>query len=465
MPNSNARFESEKKMKIAVAGTGYVGLSLAVLLSQHNEVHALDIVPEKVEKINSYQSPIQDDEIERFLAEAKAGERGLDLHATVDVAEAYKGADYAVIATPTNYDSDRNFFDTSSVEAAIAAVRSVNPDAWIVIKSTIPVGYTAGLRERLGDSRIFFSPEFLRESRALYDNLHPSRIVVGAPRDDPEAVAAAERFAGLLAQGADPAELERVNADGTIGIPELVLGTTEAEAVKLFANTYLALRVAYFNELDSYAEKNDASLDDYPDALVQLYARNPDARDFVRDYPKKKDLTPTIDLSGLAGSETVPLLLQWDERWGYREYNESIIGLAGCGPTCLSMVTIYLTGDTTKDPLWMCQFAEAHQFNVPGSGSKWALISEGGRMLGLDVTQIPLDKDRIYRNLDVGNPIIVVVGPGDFTTDGHFLVLTGRDGDKITLNDPNSPTNSQKSWDYDTLAGQIQSLWVLRRAG
>ena len=129
------------------------------------------------------------------------------------------------------------------------------------------------------------------------------------------------------------------------------------------------------------------------------------------------------------------------------------------------MVTIYLTGDTTKYPLWMCQFAEAHQFNVPGSGSKWALISEGGRMLGLDVTQIPLDKDRIYRNLDVGNPIIVVVGPGDFTTDGHFLVLTGHDGDKITLNDPNSTTNSGKSWDYDTLAGQIQSLWVLRRAG
>ena len=190
-------------MKIAVAGTGYVGLSLAVLLSQHNEVHALDIVPEKVEKINDYVSPIQDDEIERFLAEAKAGERELDLHATLDVAEAYADADYAVIATPTNYDSDRNFFDTSSVEAAIAAVRSVNPDAWIVIKSTIPVGYTAGLRERLGDSKIFFSPEFLRESKALYDNLHPSRIVVGAPKDDPEAVAAAEKFAGLLAQGAD----------------------------------------------------------------------------------------------------------------------------------------------------------------------------------------------------------------------------------------------------------------------
>ncbi len=256
-----------EKLKIAVAGTGYVGLSLAVLLSQHNEVHALDIVPEKVEKINDYQSPIQDDEIERFLAEAKAGERALDLHATVDVAEAYTGADYAVIATPTNYDSDRNFFDTSSVEAAIAAVRSVNPDAWIVIKSTIPVGYTAGLRERLGDSKIFFCPEFLRESKALYDNLHPSRIVVGAPKEDADAVAAAERFARLLAQGADPAELERVNADGSKGIPELVLGTTEAEAVKLFANTYLALRVAYFNELDTYCEVRGLNTRDVIDGV------------------------------------------------------------------------------------------------------------------------------------------------------------------------------------------------------
>ena len=152
-------------MKIAVAGTGYVGLSLAVLLSQDNEVHALDIVPEKVEMINAFKSPIQDDEIERFLSEAEAGKRALDLHATTDAEEAYRGADYAVIATPTNYDSDKNFFDTSSVEAAISAVRSVNPNAWIVIKSTIPVGYTAGLRERLGDGRIFFSPEFLREKQ------------------------------------------------------------------------------------------------------------------------------------------------------------------------------------------------------------------------------------------------------------------------------------------------------------
>ena len=254
-------------MKIAVAGTGYVGLSLAVLLSQHNEVHALDIVPEKVEKINNYVSPIQDDEIERFLAEAKAGERELDLHATLDVAEAYSGADYAVIATPTNYDSDRNFFDTSSVEAAIAAVRSVNPDAWIVIKSTIPVGYTAGLRERLGDGKIFFSPEFLRESKALYDNLHPSRIVVGAPKDDAEAVAAAKQFADLLAHGAAPAALTRANADGTVGIPRLVLGTTAAEAVKLFANAYLALREAYFNELDTYCEARGLSTAD----VIEIY--------------------------------------------------------------------------------------------------------------------------------------------------------------------------------------------------
>ena len=246
-------------MRIAIAGTGYVGLSMAVLLAQHNEVRALDIVPSKVEFINVCKSPIQDDEIERFLAETAAGVRELNLRATTDPAEAYTGAEYAVVATPTNYDEDTNSFDTSSVEAAIEAIRSVNADAWIVIKSTVPVGYTAALRERLGDSRIIFSPEFLRESKALYDNLHPSRIVVGAPEDDPESVAAAERFARLLAEGADPAERERANADGTRGIPTLVLGTTEAEAVKLFANTYLALRVAYFNELDTYCEERGLS--------------------------------------------------------------------------------------------------------------------------------------------------------------------------------------------------------------
>ena len=242
-------------MKIAVAGTGYVGLSIAVLMAQHNEVSALDIVPGKVDMINRFESPIQDDEIERFLVEAKSGERRLDLRATADPADAYAGAEFVVVATPTNYDADRNFFDTTSVEAAIEAIRVVNSDAWIVIKSTIPVGYTAALRERLGDERIIFSPEFLRESKALFDNLHPSRIVVGAPEGDSEARGAAERFAELLEEGADPVERVRRNADGTLGIPRLVLGCTEAEAVKLFANTYLALRVAYFNELDTYCEE------------------------------------------------------------------------------------------------------------------------------------------------------------------------------------------------------------------
>ena len=239
-------------MKIAVAGTGYVGLSVALLLSQHNEVRALDIVPEKVEKLRRGISPIKDVEIERFLA--NRDERGLKFEATVDAAEAYGGAEMVVVATPTNYDADTNSFDTSAVEAAMDAVRSVNPDAWIVVKSTVPVGYTERIHKERGDSRIIFSPEFLREGHALYDNLHPSRIVVGAPRDDAEAVAAAERFAAALEEGADPAERERGNADGTAGIPTLVLGPTEAEAVKLFANTYLALRVSYFNELDTYCE-------------------------------------------------------------------------------------------------------------------------------------------------------------------------------------------------------------------
>ena len=241
-------------MKIAVAGTGYVGLSVALLLAQHNEVHALDIVPGKVAMLNECASPIVDTEITRFLDGKRGGTMDLDFQATTDPAVAYTGAEYAVVATPTNYDPKKNYFDTSSVEAAIKAIREYDPDCWIVIKSTIPVGYTAQLREKTGDEKIIFSPEFLREGHALYDNLHPSRIVVGAPMDDDAAVAAAHTFADLLAQGAAPEEHERVNADGTMGIPELVCGTTEAEAIKLFANTFLALRVAYFNELDTYAE-------------------------------------------------------------------------------------------------------------------------------------------------------------------------------------------------------------------
>lgn len=230
-------------MKIAVAGTGYVGLSVALLLSQHHEVWALDIVPAKVEKLSQGVSPIVDREIEAFLAANVSGERPLNFHATVDAAQAYSNVDFAVIATPTNYDEERNYFDTSSVEAAIAAVREHSPEAWIVIKSTIPVGYTQQLRERLGDTRILFSPEFLREGHALYDNLHPSRIIVGAPTDDTDAQAAAQQFAALLAEGAE---------NGS-EVPCVIAGLTEAEAIKLFANTYLALRVAYFNELDTYA--------------------------------------------------------------------------------------------------------------------------------------------------------------------------------------------------------------------
>ena len=243
-------------MRIAVAGTGYVGLSLAVLLSQHNHVDAVDVVPEKVERLARWESPIRDEEIERFLAEAKAGERELDFHPTLDGATAYSDAKMVVISTPTNYDAERNFFDTSYVEQVVELVLEVNPEAVMVVKSTVPVGYADSLCERYPKGRFLFSPEFLREGHALYDNLHPSRIVVGVPKAHPEQDLlreAAARFASLLEEGADPAERERENADGTRGIPMLVMESTEAEAVKLFANTYLALRVAYFNELDTYA--------------------------------------------------------------------------------------------------------------------------------------------------------------------------------------------------------------------
>lgn len=244
-------------MKIAVAGTGYVGLSIAVLLAQNETVSALDVVPSKVDMLSRFESPIKDAEIQRAFEAHLKGDSLLSLASTLDPAVAYSGADYVVIATPTNYDPNRNYFDTSSVEAAIDAVRAVNLDAWIVIKSTVPVGYTARLREERGDERILFSPEFLREGRALYDNLHPSRVVVGSAEGEPRK--AALHFADLLVAGADPAEQDRINSDGTVGIPVLAMGTTEAEAVKLFANTYLALRVAYFNELDTYCEEKGLS--------------------------------------------------------------------------------------------------------------------------------------------------------------------------------------------------------------
>ena len=225
-------------MKIAVAGTGYVGLSIAVLLAQHNTVKAVDIIPEKVDLINNKRSPIQDKYIEKYLAEKE-----LDLEATLDAEYAYKDADFVVIAAPTNYDSKKNYFDTSAVEAVIKLVMQYNPNAIMVIKSTIPVGYTKSIREKTGSKNIIFSPEFLRESKALYDNLYPSRIIVGTEMDSDSLVEVAHTFAGLLQEGAIIEDIDT-----------LFMGFTEAEAVKLFANTYLALRVSYFNELDTYAE-------------------------------------------------------------------------------------------------------------------------------------------------------------------------------------------------------------------
>ena len=238
-------------MKIAVAGTGYVGLSIATLLAQHNKVTAVDIIPEKVEMINSRRSPIQDEYIEKYLAEKE-----LDLTATLDAESAYKDAEYVVIAAPTNYDSQRNYFDTSAVENVIETILRVNPNAIMVIKSTIPVGYTESVRRKFNCENILFSPEFLRESKALYDNLYPSRIIVGTVKGDERLTKAAERFAQLLKEGALKEEIE-----------VRIMGLTEAEAVKLFANTYLALRVSYFNELDTYAEMKGLNTQDIIDGV------------------------------------------------------------------------------------------------------------------------------------------------------------------------------------------------------
>ena len=238
-------------MKIAVAGTGYVGLSIATLLAQHNKVTAVDIIPEKVEMINSRRSPIQDEYIEKYLAEKE-----LDLTATLDAEAAYKDAEFVVIAAPTNYDSQRNYFDTSAVENVIETVLRVNPKAIMVIKSTIPVGYTMSVRKKYNCENIIFSPEFLRESKALYDNLYPSRIIVGTVKNDERLTKAAERFAELLKEGAIKEDIE-----------VRIMGLTEAEAVKLFANTYLALRVSYFNELDTYAEMKGLNTQDIIDGV------------------------------------------------------------------------------------------------------------------------------------------------------------------------------------------------------
>ena len=250
---------------IAVAGTGYVGLSIATLLAQHNKVIAVDIVPEKVEMINAAKSPIQDEYIEKYLAEGEEGRRQLDLTATLDSEAAYKDADFVVIAAPTNYDPQKNFFDCSAVESVIEKVMALNPDAIMVIKSTIPVGYTEKVRAQFGTKNILFSPEFLRESKALYDNLYPSRIIVGCCE---ETRGKAEEFAALLQEGAEKPDVET-----------LIMGLTEAEAVKLFANTYLALRVSYFNELDTYAETKDLNTAD----IIKGVCLDPRVGDFYNN--------------------------------------------------------------------------------------------------------------------------------------------------------------------------------------
>ena len=254
---------NNKDIRIAVAGTGYVGLSIATLLSQHHHVTAVDVIPEKVDLINGRKSPIQDDYIEKYLAE-----KDLDLVATLDGASAYRDADFVVIAAPTNYDPVKNYFDTSHVEEVIELVKSVNPDAIMVIKSTIPVGYTESIRRKTGSENIIFSPEFLRESKALYDNLYPSRIIVGRPEGDARLDEAAHRFASLLQEGALKENIET-----------LYMGLTEAEAVKLFANTYLALRVSYFNELDTYAEMKGLNTSD----IIRGVSLDPRIGDFYNN--------------------------------------------------------------------------------------------------------------------------------------------------------------------------------------
>ena len=254
---------NNQDIRIAVAGTGYVGLSIATLLSQHHHVTAVDVIPEKVDLINGMKSPIQDDYIEKYLAE-----KDLDLVATLDGASAYRDADFVVIAAPTNYDPVKNYFDTSHVEEVIELVKSVNPDAIMVIKSTIPVGYTESIRRKTGSENIIFSPEFLRESKALYDNLYPSRIIVGRPEGDARLDEAAHRFASLLQEGAIKENIET-----------LYMGLTEAEAVKLFANTYLALRVSYFNELDTYAEMKGLNTSD----IIRGVSLDPRIGDFYNN--------------------------------------------------------------------------------------------------------------------------------------------------------------------------------------
>lgn len=215
--------------------------------------------------------------------------------------------------------------------------------------------------------------------------------------------------------------------------------------------------------ISAFAKEHQLELSDWPDNLRELLEKNPEAEEFVLQYPLKKDETPDIDLSEYVGSSEVPLFLQWDERWGYSMYGDNMMGLSGCGPTCLSMVCVYILDDAKYSPLYIADFAQQNGYCVPGNGSSWTLISEGGILLALDVTEIPLDENRIIRNLEAGNPIICIMGPGDFTTSGHYIVMTGYEDGKIKVNDPNSPARSDMLWDYDSIKDQIRNLWVCRK--
>lgn len=230
-------------------------------------------------------------------------------------------------------------------------------------------------------------------------------------------------------------------------------------AITVFPGTH---RLTSIMTLKQYTASNDLTLSEYPKELLELYERNPETEKFVLEYPQKKDLQPSIDLSSYEHASTVPLFMQWDQQWGYKKYSGNLFGLTGCGPTCLSMVAVYLTGETTMNPAWMADFATEHGYASEGNGSSWTLFSEGGPALGFDVTEIPLDEQRIVNNLQVGNPIIVVVGKGDFTTSGHFIVMTGYKDGKIQVNDPNSHANSEKLWSYADIKDQIKNLWVFR---
>ncbi len=215
--------------------------------------------------------------------------------------------------------------------------------------------------------------------------------------------------------------------------------------------------------LEEYAKKKGYTMDDYPAELLELLERNPETKDFVWEYPFKKDEEPEIDLSEFRNSSSMPLFMQWDQRWGYHQYSGNVMGLTGCGLTCLSMVTVYLSGDTSKDPKWMTDFSTENGYAAEGSGTSWTLFSEGGEKLGFDVTEIPLDEKRVAENLKVGNPVVAVMGPGHFTTDGHFIVFVDYEDEKIKVNDPNSKANSDKLWEFDDISSQIKQMWVFRK--